>query len=301
VGNIIFRNISESISLTVPTPEWGYSFEVHMPISKVVAADFSYPDSGFFDPPDESIPPVYGTYDYRICRIPSIILSTGAKLAMNAFFDDTAYGRGLNCIMDLGVSSTGFFPFGLDKGDSGKFVVRLIGNTDTGMKLAPYKRFKESYDFVLVSTTNAVPSFSLSLQGDLQIGTCQGLLYPQSGFNPKSEKLIYNGLSVSGIPDSVIGPVAAFSYVSSFNLLCNDSRAYTLLDALINTVRGNDVVIIAPESSYIFGRENGSFGNYTCKLLGSDDNESETVIIMTHTGYQQWIAPLKFWRKTTNG
>jgi hypothetical protein len=300
VANIIFNNLAENYPITIAAPDWGYSVEIHMPISKVKAADNSYPDAGFFDPPDESDPPVYGTYDYRICKIPSWTLSAGSKLAMNAFFDSPAYGRGLNCIMDLGNTSTGFFPFGLDKGDTGKFTVRLLESTDTGMKLSPYKRFRESFTFVLVSTTNTVPSFDLSWQGDFQIGGCQGLLYPQAGFNPASEKLIYNDISVTGTPDSIIGPVAGFSYVSSFNLLCNDSRAYTLLDELVNAVRANDVDIVAPSLSYMFGRDNGTLGTYTCKLLGSQDSESETVIIMTHNGYQQWVIPLKFWRKETN-
>ncbi|MDD5363397.1 MAG: hypothetical protein PHN88_14820 [Ignavibacteria bacterium] len=298
MANILFKNLAEDHTVAVTMPNYGYSIEYHMPISKVKALDSSYPDAGFFDPPDENEPPVYGTFDYRLCKIPAWILPSDSKLAMNAFFDSPLYGRGLNCIMDLGNTSTGFFPFGLDKGDTGKFTVRLLESTDSGMRLSPYKRFVESYTFVLVSTDNVAPIFTEALQGDFQIGTCTGLLYPQAGFKPNSEKLIYNDISIAGVPDSIIGPAAAFSYISAFELLCNDSRAYTLLDGLINTVRSNDVTIIAPLFYYIFGYDKGTSGTYTCKLLGSTDDENETVIIMTHNGYQQWIIPLKFWRKS---
>jgi hypothetical protein len=297
VADLTFRNIGETYSVAIPFPGYGYTAEIHMPISKIRAMDFTYPDAGFFDPPDEG--DALGTYDYRVCKISEWVLTEAQKLALNGFLNNPAYGRGENFIMDLGAVASGFFPFGPDMGDQGKFTVRLIGGDDIGMSLSPYRRFVDAYSFVLVSVTPVLPAFTITSMGDLQIGACTGLLFPQSGFDLQADKMIYTKLSLSGAPNSTIGPTAADSYLSSFNLLCDDGRAYTLLDELINTVRSNDVTVVVPAYSYMFGRNNGSSGSYVCKFLGSADDESETVISITHNGYQQWIIPLKFYRKST--
>jgi hypothetical protein len=69
------------------------------------------------------------------------------------------------------------------------------------------------------------------------------------------------------------------------------------MDQLINTTRAADVDIVAPDSTYLFGMDNGSSDTYTCKFLGSTDDDRETVLLMTHIGYQQWVMPLRFYRK----
>jgi hypothetical protein len=158
-------------------------------------------------------------------------------------------------------------------------------------------RFVDSYSFVLVSTANEIPSFPLAPQGDFIIGGCSGLLYPINGYDSLCDRLIYTDISASGSPDSVIGPCSSDSLLSEFDLLCNDSEGYLLLDELVNTVRASDVDIVAPNLSYMFGSKGGSGDTYTCKLIGSTEDDAETVVIMTHTGYQQWMTHLKFWMK----
>jgi hypothetical protein len=144
---------------------------------------------------------------------------------------------------------------------------------------------------------NRIPSFTERFQGDFQIGACTGLMHPQSGITPTPNRMLNTGISLSGAPNSLNGPIAADSYLTDFTLQCNNSRGMSLIGQLMTTTRTADINIIAPAGSYLFGADKGSAGTYTCKFLGSTDDESETVLLMTHLGYEQWSVPLHFWRK----
>lgn len=289
--DITIKNVAETIGVVLPTPQYGYSAEIHMPICKSRAFDGSY---SFYDPPNDE--DALGTYDYRICEIPRWILTESKKIALNNFLNNpSTCGRGEPFILDLGEAHTGFYPFGLDLNDCDSFLVRLLDRSDDGMLLNPYRRFSDSYSFLLVTEFNESPTFTKQAQGDFIIGACDGLMYPQAGINPKSRRLLITSISQSGSPSVVDGPLLGDSFISDFNMLCNDDRALALLNELTVTTRAAAVDVFAPAGAYMFGADNGSTDTYTCRFLGSTDDERETVLRMTHTGYNQWSIPLRFW------
>ena len=298
-GKVRFFALPESGGhyMDINRPAWPYDVEIHMPIAITQAADGSYPDNGFFDPLNEA-GDTLGTYDYRLLSMSTWRLPEDQKIEFNAFFNDPAMGRAENFMLRLGPTSTGFFPFGIDMGDYGDFIVRLVTRDQTGSLIDPYKWFEESPSFVMVTRATNALSLPGDDQGGLYIGDAVfGLLYPQEGIKPKTTYNFQTQLSVSGSPNSLDSGVLGDSWETGFELLCSGCNAYQVVDEIVNNKRTADIPIIAPAGYYLYGADQSSGGTYTSKFLGSSHDDKEVILKISHIGFDQFRIPLNFWMK----
>lgn len=265
-------------SVEITTPEYGYSSIVHMPINWVETANGW---DGWDNGKGQT------TYDYRTCKIPRFLFSKAMQADIVDFLLDSTKGRNTDITIELGESETGFFPFGPDKGDLGDFECRIINRMPTGILDNPWLYFGNEVEMVMVSA----PQYAIPVpvdQGDLQIGTVDGLMYPQDGIKPISKYGLRQDLTLSGAVNAL--DIAHNQYETEFELWANHSKAAALIDHLTGTVRNNDVSIVAPDNHFLYGAENGASGNYTSKLIQSS-------IEIRHIEYDQFRIPLKFWMK----
>lgn len=279
---------ADGTAITIDRPTWGYECEVHMPITVVERHPTGYADA--FDADDT------GAKDYRVLTDMKLQLPASQKLDLNNFLRDASLGRAENFTLRLGSTPTGFFPFGPDLGDVGDFSVRLLSQKQGGMLMAPYKYWQDNISLVLVSAPSYAPASGAS-QGELQIGTVSGLLYPQTLFNPSSIYNYQTGLSRSGVPYSIDGLELSDSWESSWDQQCNTGNAAALVDYLVSTGRGNDITITTAEDFYAYGMDQRSEGIYKSRFLGSSRSKNELVLKMVCDGFNRWTIPLNFWMK----
>lgn len=282
---------SDGTYIEINRPGYGYSCEIHMPITVVERHPYGYT---LWDANNA------GTYDYRTCSF-KLQLPISQKSQLNTFLRSDALGRCETFTLRLGSDPTGFFPFGPDKGDVGDFTVRVLSQQQGGMLLAPWRYFQDDLTLVMVSA----PSYSVSdgvSQGSLSIGGCENLMYPQNGFAPDSYYNYRTDLARAGGPRSVDGLIASDTWVSSWDQICNTGKAAYLALTLIQVLgRAKDIAITAPDYSYVFGMDQGSGGSYLTKFLGSDRTKNEVIIKMTNDRYNKWTIPLSFWFKEKYG
>jgi hypothetical protein len=278
-------------------PTYPYTSEIHLPIAMQQASDGSYPDNGIFDPPDSNN--VIGTYDYRILKKSTFRIPVEQKADFNVFLRWATHGRAENFYLDLGDEHTGFFLFGIDKGDSGVFTVRIISREQAGPYMAPLRWFEDEIGLVLVSHTAVLPTFDYSHQGKLKIGAAENLMWPQDGIKSKSLYNYQTGVTVSGVPHSIDGPRYSDSWETEFELLCNSGNTYNVVHEIVSTSRANLLSIVTPSNYFIYGMDqsdvNGIGGTFLSRFLGSSREDKEIVLSIEHTGYNQFKIPMRFW------
>jgi hypothetical protein len=149
----------------------------------------------------------------------------------------------------------------------------------------------------MVSGSTANNPTSGDSQGGVDIAGVTGLMYPQNGFKPVSNYNHRTDISRTGTPYSIDGLTSSDSWETTFDLQCNDYKASELIRALSDsaTGRAGDVSMFFPNYSYPFGMDQGSGGNYSGKLLGSERTKNEVIIKTRHDRYGQWTIPLSFW------
>lgn len=222
-------------------------------------------------------------FDYRLCHIDRSILTETEAANIETFL----YGnRGVSINMAIGTDSN-FFPFGPDKGDTGTFVVRVLDRQLSGMD--QFKQFDKAWHILLVTA----PEYSLPAvtnQDNFQIGTVDGLLYPQIGINPSRYFGLINGVSYGGDGYSV--DTRDNVSTTSFIQTCNEGLAAELIEFLAGaTGRHQDITMIAPDDYYLFGVENGGGATYTCKLI-------QKTIECRQLNYEEFEIPLNFYMKS---
>lgn len=271
--SITFTNGANSI--TIPAPRYGYTARIAMSISWAGTNPPSAWDAG-------------AAYDERNCSGFGTWLSRSDAAAFGAYLAANGSGRCEDQTMSLGVSS-GFFPFGPDKGDSGDFTVRFVpASSIKGITDKPFLRFDTELAMIMV----AAPAYTLPAlrpQGHLQIGTVTGLRWPR--FNPIVNRAISQVLAHGGNPFDLDYGTSSDSYTCEFNQQMNGPNAANLLAFLTSTSgRGHDITVTAPANHYLFGADNGGNGSYTAL-------QTSTVLEITHDGYDQFSLPLEFYMK----
>jgi hypothetical protein len=267
---ITFSYLTDSVEINYP--EWnGYVPKIHLAIEPVETA------SGW-DTWDNLI-----SNDYRTCSIArSVLTETEAKN-----FDDFIIAhRGLTLNMAIGTNSN-FFPFMPDKGDTGTFTVKIVerkfGQFDQ------FKQFSKAWDILMVTAPSYTPPDSTH-QADFQIGTVDGLLYPQTGIESKRIYGEMNGISYGG--DMYSTDIRRNIHETSFTQRCNEGLAAELVTFLAGaTGRNQDITIVAPDDYYLFDVAQGASGTYTCKLI-------QKIIECRQLDYEEFEIPLSFWMKS---
>ncbi|GAI98184.1 unnamed protein product, partial [marine sediment metagenome] len=122
------------------------------------------------------------TYDHRICEC-TFQLTEAEAIIFNDFFRDDytaapeTKGRAFDVTMRMNASS-GFFPFGPDKGDVGDFVVALEIKSHARIGESPYLYFSIT---VNITNVGSWPVYSLPAEvaeGEMTIGTITNNRFP---------------------------------------------------------------------------------------------------------------------------
>ena len=296
-GQCVFSSLDGSYTVNVNRPQYPYDVELHAPICITQASDGAYPDSSFFDPLDPTNT-YHGGYDYRILVTSTWLMPSTQKAALNTFLRSVLGGRAQNFILSLGDNHTGFYPFGVDMGDYGDYIVRILSQDQGGVLASPFRWFEDQFAMVLVTPPSAPANILAQAQGALSIGSyATGLMYPQDGFKAKSIYDIQTDISISGKPYSIDSPIISDSWETEFQLDLNSGNMQNLIYQLFSVTRTADVNIVAPSGFWPYGADQGAGGTYQCKFLGSEHTDKEVILKMSNIGFNQWQIPLNFYLK----
>lgn len=229
-------------------------------------------------------------YDSRVCEIPTWLLDATDQLALNTFFNDLTLGRGNNFTLGLGTSS-GFFPFGADKGDSSNFVCSLLEFDRKGAQLNPYLQHLNSVKFQYVSgPSSAYTPPAAETEGTLQIGTVTTLRPVQTFPQAVLEQAIAREVSRSGAVSSTDLGTSGDLVTTDLDLELRPGNCAALITYLLSA-RGADISIVTPANTYLFGRPYLDDATYVTRLLSPE-------IKITHDNYNLFKTRLKFWMKS---
>jgi hypothetical protein len=265
---------AQSTGYDLPAPEYGYEVEIGTALIHT-----------------ERLPWGYGIWDNGVANVSRTLKATWLLDATDTntllgIFNDLNKGRGISVELKLGTEPTGFYPFGPDHGDEGDFDCRMINIDIKPVMEEPWQYFKTEISFVEEDN----PTYSLPSEvseGDLQIGTITNLRYPPSMPQSRTRYGFSTQLAYDGTPYT-IDKRSTWDYnATTLKMACNQSKAAALIDHLINTVRNNNLTIVAQSGNYLFGQPGGESGSYTCQWLDS-------VISIKHTMYDRFEFDLNF-------
>jgi hypothetical protein len=229
------------------------------------------------------------SHDYRMLRNVEWLINASDMGYLSQFFRNSSYARSSTFELILGSTPTGFFPAGPDLGDVGTFTFRMIETPNqSGVLYRPWKRFTQNMSFVLVSAPSYTPPPQLS-EGDFQIGTVSGLLWPQDGIDYDMQYLNTTVTSSSGVPYSLDQSSRDDIFVARFLQQGNLSKMAALVNYLKSASgRTLDISVVAPSGMYFAGIDRGSSDTYTTKLVS-------TTLSIEHNRFDGFEVPLEFW------
>jgi len=264
----------DTTDTTIAMPQWGYSVKIVYPFVTTKLSNKKYAkwDSG-------------ANYDKRYLNC-SWLMQLSEAETLSELFRDPAKGRGKIITFKLGATETGFFPFGVDKGDKGDFQAVLTDLKLPASQGHPSDLFTISATFMFVGSYPAYSLPTVFPEGNLTVGTCANLRYPEA----MHDQSISHGVTVKETENYsayvLDRGISADSYEAGLNLDLLGANMAKLVDFLSGASgRASDITVTPPANSYLFGIVNGSTDDYTCKWL---DNELEIV----HNGYDQFSTSI---------
>jgi len=267
--------------VAMPMPKWGYECKISLPliIEKLSSGNgYAIWDNGANG----------ANYDIRTLKCEWFLSLTDTNTLID-LFRNSAKGRAGNITIKLGVSASGFFPFGPDKGDAGDFVTRLISIDPKPSIGHPADYFNVECEFVHVGSYPVYVIPDANIDGSLQIGTINQLRYPQPMHDQKISYGVHTVITHNASAYANDSTSTADEYEAIMNMGQTQANAARLIYHLCKTVRASTVDIIPPANSYLFGRENASTATYTCQW---PQNE----ISITNPQFGQFDFSLNFYR-----
>lgn len=257
-----------SNDVEVYLPEWGYNTTIALPfdIQKLSAG------SGY-DVYDHG-----ATYDIRSCDC-NLVLSATEMNSLNDIMYAEAKGRGKDVTLTMAAGS-GFFPFGPDKGDVGAFTVSCVITTSEAIGDAPYQYFRVG---MRLTNTGSWPGYSAPAEvdeGPFGVGTVTNCRFPQQWFSPSVGRGVYAAILQNADAEYIDRGINADDWEASFQFESNESKAAAVIDYLL-TVRSGAFDLVCPSNSYPFGREKGTGGTYSVRLI-------QDSIMITHIQHDQF-------------
>ena len=259
-------------TVDLPFPVYGYITEIKMPFT------FSHLDDGTITIRDEGI-----QYDRRNCKV-SFLLDASKQEEYNTFFNTTARAKSVVMTMD---ADCGFYPFGVDKGDTGPFTISAQRLNTPPIQLQPFRYFKCDLLFTNVGAYTDFIWPVVQDEGNFNIGGISDLQMPQQLFEPQQEYTI----SVNHTENSTaqyfdrgsLGDSASVRFVQQVGTgKCGD-----LLYYLVVGQRTSTFPVYTDDYYYIFGADHGSDTTFTVKL-NSDK------ITIRHIAYNSFEIDLAF-------
>lgn len=254
-GKISIYHSGTDTTVEIPVPEYPYRCRVMMPIRNAETGDGVI---GTFDPGV--------AYDLRQCEA-SIFCTSAEAAALLALIRTTtrdtvnpAYTITMN-------TSSGFYPFGPDKGDVGPFACSIEVLRDNGIGQAPY--LYHNIDLLITKSTATYPAYTLPTQvpdGGLTIGNVSALRCPPEWFKPSQRIAIDVAYRWGGLWTETSGGASADRYETSATMVCNQSKAAALINDITTTLRGGQFDIVTQANSYPFGSDLSDDGTFAVRL-----------------------------------
>ena len=267
---------ARGIDYDFPTPEYGYTTEIML----AMLHQQLYPGQAY------SIWDNGAANDYRLCKGDFLLNASDAN-GLITIYQSGSVGRGISIELHLH-NTSGFFPGGPDKGDSGKWMIRFTKIEPGGVEEEPYKYFRVHTEFVIES----YPSYSLPspvTEGDLQIGSITGLRWPPNWSDPINEIAVNAQLTYTGAATVVDKTTAADQEKCVLPMVLNQSKAAALINHMAGTVRDNNLNIVTKGDCYLFGRIPGAAGTYSCQWI-------DGAIKIIHNRHDEFAFDLSFFR-----
>lgn len=277
--------------LEVDTPLWGYTTSVLLPLTYSQKGNGQV---GVFDAGTE--------YDARVCKCIFQLDKTTAEEFIR-FFRDPLAGRGNNIVMELPINASGerigWFPFGPDYGDYGRFIVHVLNVKPSPQLMEPFLWWE--IEIEIVYNSGPSPAFSLPSPvdyGTLQIGTVTTLRYPESTFQSTAIYGINETVLFGGNVGTVDNGAYADSWKTTFELQGTRSKITELINYLVTVPRDpinktySPISIVTLDNQFMFGLEGAAAdddgGNtYSAQLLNKE-------IIVTHIDFDLYNVTLEF-------
>lgn len=270
-------NASVVRNIDIRKPLWGYETLITMPIdfSRQADSSYDYYDSG-----------TDGSLDVRQCQCDFYCDET-EQATLEKLRNNTE-GRARNLILELSTSS-GFFPFGADLGDTGNFNVSIEFLTVGSIGMAPFRHFKNTVRFTMFGTPTSysIPTDE-TLVGPVTIGDVSNLRFPDLWFNAQqgigSKTTIMNG----GTAIFVNRGGSADSFSTEFELRMRNARAARLLKYITSYGRAeafSAMPLITPTGCFPFGRGKATGGTFSVRLI-------QDTLSIKHVGFQQFNMTL---------
>lgn len=264
--------ISGTNTIDLEFPQFGYYVDLYL--SLVIGEYF-----GNVDAWDNGI-----AYDKRILNL-DLLLPENEMLDLVDFLKNTD-ARNSEFTLRIPESENNFYPAGPDKGNSGDFIVSLINQKQSGVKISPYKWFNDGLQLLITPPDTILPNHVL--EGDFSIGSVSGLMYPD--ITPDTTTGIERKVSSGNSLYYVDSGTKSDMFFSKIKQPCNVSNAALLIDFIQSlNGRGNKIILQSPSEYYIFGAE---FVNYLTTFVKLKNN----VITIKHENWNQFSISFDFLR-----
>jgi hypothetical protein len=249
--------ISGGADITIANPLFGYKSIIQLPFD---VQETDNGQIGIYDPGS--------TYDAYSCECEWILDSTEVS-NLNSLLSDKDEGRASNTTSMVLSSSSGFFPFGPQRGDTGTFTIAFLKQDQIGIGEAPYKYFKL---MATIANVGDFPSYSLPSEsgqeeGTVTIGTITDNRMPIGLFKPTVEYQYWGQQHRDGSVSFFDRGSSGDNYKTDFNMSSNEAKAAAVLNHIIGTARGNNFNLITGSDHYPFGYDKGGSGTHSVKLI----------------------------------
>jgi hypothetical protein len=264
---------SDGQYVEIDPPEYGYTSEY------VMAQDINKSIDGYYY--ERSLDK---EFDYITSENNTWKFNQTTKVALNTLFRDVI--RNDVFTLKLG-THCGWYPFGVQFGDSGEFYVKLLDRKQSGVLENPLSYYEDKLDFVCRRTSIisdiSVPTICYS-EGSNNIFDVPGVRYikfvPEPVYMEKG-----NALSIAG-KFTMFDTITDY-YKTNLTIIGSNKIAHNIMNQITNIIRTSQFTMTTPNNSNPFGLD-----------ITKDINTYEVMNInnkvkITHTGHNEWsIGPI---------
>jgi len=225
------------------------------------------------------------TYDSRSCECEFFLNAADQNTLMN-FLSTSTKGRADNAVTMSLSSAQDFRPFGPDKGNAGNFTIAMELIDAEGIGGRPYAYFKTK---IRLNNQGAWPAYSNVAdvdEGSWNFGTVSAVRFPPDWFKPSVFYTSNASQGMAGATSFIDKSTNADRYESGFRMVCNQPKAERILAYITATARAGTFSVTTAGNHYIFGRDKGTTGTHTVRLLQSK-------IEVTHVRYNAFEFGLR--------
>ena len=230
----------------------------------------------------------YGaTYDKRVCDC-VVNMTPGEWSTFSSWFD--AYSR-QNSIYIETTAASGLFLFGPDLTHSTALqaTVNMDPPKEMGYGEDPYRYIKVGlrFTYAQAATQEVVSDVH---EGHWSLGSVTGIRFPPEWWGVDNEYRWHTDPRRDRGANAYFidrGSTADRYLTKSVTLVLRYPKANRLVREILNTIRDNTALLIAPSGHYVFGGDKGEAGSYNVRI-------PQRELQITHARHNEFHIPLSF-------